>query len=132
MEKSAWIRKITKASKDAGTYRPEFKPLIETLAQILETRDSAHEQYVNEGSHPTIIRTNQAGNENIFKNPILTTEMDLNNQALTFWKECGLTPQAWRKMMDAEAAKEQAKQVVVKVDKRPADGLEMLLEAVDE
>lgn len=130
MEKAVWLRKITKACKDAGTYRAEFKPVIETLAQILETRDSAHEQYVAEGSHPTIIRVNQAGNENIFKNPILTTEMDLNAQALTYWRECGLTPSALRKMTDAVEAVA-AKPVATKIDKRPADGLEMMLEAVD-
>ena len=31
MEKAVWLRKITKACKDAGTYRAEFKPVIETV-----------------------------------------------------------------------------------------------------
>lgn len=98
MEKTAWKRKIVKSCKDAGTYQPFLDAMIDTLAQILETRDKAHEQYVADGCRPTITHTNQANAENIARNPMLTTETELNTQALAYWRELGLTVKSWKQM----------------------------------
>ena len=104
MEKKEWIRKINAATKKAGTFRPEFKYVIETLAQIMEDRDKVHEQYVQTGAHPTIIHTNKAKEQNIVKNPMLVMEMDLNAQALAYWRELGLTAKAYKALAKEETS----------------------------
>ena len=116
MEKAEWIRKLKAACRKAGTYQPQFKYVIDTLAQIMEDRDKVHEQYISTGAHPTIIHTNKAKEQNIVKNPMLVMEMDLNAQALAYWKELGLTP-AGLKRLNADVIK----------DKTAGDGLEKLL-----
>lgn len=116
MDKKEWTRKINSACKKAGTYQPQFKYVIETLAQIMEDRDKVHDQYVSTGSHPTIIHTNKAKEQNVVKNPMLVMEMDLNAQALAYWRDLGLTP-AGLKKLNAEVVK----------DKKAEGGLEQLL-----
>ena len=120
MEKAEWMRKIKAACKKAGTYQPPFTYIIETLAQIMEDRDKVHEQYVQTGAHPTIIHTNKAKEQNIVKNPMLVMEMDLNAQALAYWKEMGLTP-GGLKRLNAE---------VVKDNQRQGGNLEKILEGL--
>lgn len=116
MEKTEWIRKIKAACKKAGTFRPEFRYVIETLAQIMEDRDKVHEQYVASGAHPTINHTNKAKETNIVKNPMLVMECELNAQALAYWRDLGLTP-AGLKKLNADVVKE----------KQSAGGIEKLL-----
>ena len=105
MEKAEWMRKIKAACKKAGTYQPQYTYIIETLAQIMEDRDKVHEQYVSTGSHPTIIHTNKAKEQNVVKNPMLVMELDLNAQALAYWRDLGLTP-AGLKKLNADVVKE--------------------------
>ena len=100
MEKKEWMRKINAACKKAGTYQPQFKYVIETLAQIMEDRDKVHEQYVTSGATPTIIHTNKAKERNVVKNPMLVMEMELNSQALAYWRDLGLTPAGLKKLND--------------------------------
>ena len=100
MEKKEWMRKINAACKKAGTYQPQFKYVIETLAQIMEDRDKVHEQYVTSGAKPTIIHTNKAKESNVVKNPMLVMEMELNAQALAYWRDLGLTPAGLKKLND--------------------------------
>ena len=60
MEQRKWKNKIKKACRDAGTYKPYFDNVIDTLASILEKRDEAEAQenfLKNEGTgaeHPLI------------------------------------------------------------------------------
>lgn len=98
MEKKKWKEKIVDACKEAGTYQSYFDSVIDTLAQIMEIRDITHEKWVEEGSEPTIIHVNKAGEANSTKNPLLTLENDLNTQALAHWKELGLSPGGLRKL----------------------------------
>lgn len=100
MEKAEWMRKIKAACKKAGTYQPQFNYVIDTLAQIMEDRDKAHEQYVSTGAHPTIIHTNKAKEQNVVKNPMLVMMNDLNAQALAYWRDLGLTPAGLKKLND--------------------------------
>lgn len=116
MEKAEWIRKIKAACRKAGTYQPQFRYVIETLAQIMEDRDKVHEQYLSSGAHPTIIHTNKAKEQNIVKNPMLVMECELNAQALAYWRDLGLTP-AGLKKLNADVVK----------NKTAGDGLEKLL-----
>lgn len=92
MKKDKWREIITQACMDAKTYKPYFNSVIDTLAQILESRDAVHEQFVKEGGNYTIIKhTDRSNQENTYKNPLLVMEYDLNTQALKFWSELGLT-----------------------------------------
>lgn len=119
MEKKEWVRKINAACRKAGTYQPQFRYVIDTLAQIMEDRDKVHEQYVLSGSRPTIIHTNKAKEQNIVKNPMLVMECELNAQALAYWRDLGLTP-AGLKKLNADVVK----------DKAGGAGLEKLLEGL--
>ena len=92
MDAKKWEKMIKKHCEMAETMRDEFVPVIHSLAVILEERDRAYEQYVAEGAQPVIIRTSDRGAENPAKNPLLVTWMDLNAQALTYWRDLGLTP----------------------------------------
>lgn len=118
MTKQEWIKKINSACKQAGTYQPQFKPVIDTLAQIMEERDTAHEQYVESGSQPTVIHINRAKESNVAKNPALMLEMDLNTQALAYWRDLGLTPAGLRKL-NADVVKD-----------KPTANLEKILEGL--
>ena len=99
MEKSKWFKQIKTACEDANTYKPYFDSVIDTLAQILETRDELHQQYVDEGRNPTIVvTTDRSGKENVHKNPLISMEVELNAQALKYWAELGLTASSFKKL----------------------------------
>lgn len=99
MTKKQWIKRITEDCKRANSYKDHFSSVIDTLAQILEMRDTIHQQYIDEGSQPTIIVTTDRSNkENIHKNPLISMEMDLNSQALKYWVELGLTASSYKKL----------------------------------
>lgn len=99
MNKKQWKERITKSCKDANTYREYFDDVIDTLAQILETRDSVHEEFIAGGSKPTIVVTTDRSNkENTHKNPLIAMEVELNAQALKYWGELGLTASSFKKL----------------------------------
>ena len=87
-----------KKCESVGTYRPEFLPVINTLADILEERDNVRAQYRKEGSRPVITKISDRGAVNSGKNPLLTAWEDLNKDALAYWKELGLTPAGLKKL----------------------------------
>lgn len=92
MKKEAWKKRIRNACQDAGTYRPYFESIIVSLAEILEARDQVRKYYQDSGAQPIVMRTNKGGHTNMEKNPILVIYDDMNNTAMTYWKELGLTP----------------------------------------
>lgn len=106
MERKKWKSKIKKACTEAGTYQKHFDPIIDTLAGLLEKRDEAEEQFYQTGGKPTVIHTNKAKEKNIIKNPALVVYMELNAQALAYWRDLGLTPSGLKKINgDALTAK---------------------------
>lgn len=98
MTREEWKNLITDACISAGTYETFFDSVIDTLSQIMETRDKAHEQFEKSGGHPTIIHTNKAKEKNVVKNPILVMENEMNAQALAYWRDLGLTPLGFKKL----------------------------------
>lgn len=106
MKKETWKRRIKEATISAGTYRPCFDELINTLAGILEKRDEAEAEYKRLGSEPIVKYTNKGGNQNMIKNPALTLWNDMNTTALAYWRELGLTPAGLKKLKD-DALREQ-------------------------
>ena len=98
MKREEWREKIIKYAQDAGTYHTFFEESINTLACILEKRDEAHEQFEQTGGNVVIKHTNKGGATNLMQNPLLRAVNDLNRDALTYWKELGLTPSSLRKL----------------------------------
>lgn len=98
MKKAWWKKRITEATKEAGTYQPYFDSVIGTLAEILERRDDAQELYEQTGSKPIISHTNKGGATNLVQNPALRLINDLNRDALAYWRDLGLTPAGYKKL----------------------------------
>lgn len=100
MKKEAWKRRIKKACIEAGTYREYFDSVITSLAEILETRDQVRKYYKESGAEPIVEQTNKGGHTNTVKNPILVIYDDMNQTAMQYWKELGLTPKGLKAIDD--------------------------------
>lgn len=108
MTKRAWKAKIKKACNEAGTYRPYFNHVIDTLADILSRRDKIQEQYEQSGEEAIVEHTNKSGATNLEQNPALRMINDLNRDALQYWRDLGLTPAGLKKINEKAMAKPKA------------------------
>ena len=108
MDKSAWKERITANAVSAGTYRPYFDDVIDTLADILERRDAARVMFDESGGNIIVNHTNKAGATNLEQNPMLRMVNDLNRDALAYWRDLGLTP-AGLKRIDDQSMKQRMK-----------------------
>ena len=104
MTRSKWRTRIIKATEEAGTYKPCFDDVIETLADILSRRDAAQAMFKKSGGNVLILRINNANQQNWEQNPALTMVNALNRDALAYWRDLGLTP-AGLKRIDENAMK---------------------------
>lgn len=100
MTKKRWKAKIKKAATAAGTYKPVFDSVIDTLAGILERRDAAQQMFEESGGAVLVKHTNKGGATNIVQNPALRMVNDLERDALTYWRDLGLTPAGLKKIND--------------------------------
>lgn len=98
MKQKAWKTKIKKACEEAGTYRPFFDNVIDTLAATLERRDLAEKAFEDGGSKIIVTHINKAGAENAEQNPALRLINELNRDALAYWRDLGLTPAGLKKI----------------------------------
>lgn len=105
MTKKQWKSKIKKACTEAGTYRPFFDAVIDTLAGILERRDMAQEAFEDNGGDVVVEHTNKGGSTNLEQNPALRLVNDLNRDALAYWRDLGLTPAGLKKINDKSMEK---------------------------
>ena len=106
MKKEEWKELVTKSCEDAGTYREFFASVIDTLASIMEMRDTAQEQFDISGGQTIITVPNSTGGMKQVKNPALVVLMDCNTQALQYWRDLGLTPAGYKRL-NAEVVKEE-------------------------
>lgn len=118
MKRAEWKELIVKNCEEAGTYENFFVPVIDTLSTILERRDDAEELFAQTGSKVIVKHTNKAGAQNIEQNPVLRMINDLNRDALTYWRDLGLTPSGYKKL-NADVVK-----------KNTSNSLEKLLEKI--
>ena len=114
MQASAWRDKIRRQIQATCTYRPAFCSVVDALAKVLEQRDAAYQQYLAEGAQLVVEKISDRGAVNRVKNPLLQTWMDLNAQALAYWRELGLTP-AGLKKIDEDAMKPRKQDALAKV-----------------
>lgn len=98
MEKDDYCKKIRSDCEKAGTYRPFFDSVIDTLAGILARRDEAEQQFIKSGAHPVIAYTNKGGATNFVANPALQVVRGLEADALAYWRDLGLTPAGLRRI----------------------------------
>lgn len=103
MPKITWRKGIKDSCIAAGTYQPYFDDVIESLAHVLEQRDELGRLYEYDDEF-AIVENNRNGR---IVNPLITGWMELNKQALQFWKELGLTPQSLKKMNEDIFKKQQ-------------------------
>lgn len=108
MKKATWEKKIKEACKEAGTYKPFFDSVINTLASIMEIRDEAVAQYEISGGNPVVQHTNKGGHANVVKNPALAIITEMNQQALAYWRDLGLTPKGFQAMQKNGLKKHEA------------------------
>ena len=107
MDKNGWKLQIIEACERAGTNMPQYDGVIETLAQILETRDAAQAEFEADGGQVTI-RTEYRGAQVLKKHPAIAVVHDCNTQALAYWKELGLTAKAFHAMQKDGFQKKEA------------------------
>jgi len=86
---------------EADTYKPYFDHVIDTLAGIMEQRDAAQRLFEESGGKTVVLHTNKGNATNIVKNPALVIVMELNAQALSYWRDLGLTPAGLKKINEA-------------------------------
>lgn len=101
MTKDEWKPLIAEASKQAGTYKPFFDYVIDTLAGILERRDLAIDTFEKTGGKVIVKHTNKGGSTNLEQNPALRLVNDLNRDALAYWRDLGLTPAGLKKINES-------------------------------
>ena len=92
MTKTAWKNRIVKACRDAGTFQQCFADAIDTLAWILAERDALVRQFEDSGGDGVVEHTNKGGSTNLEQNPLIRLINDYNRDALTYWRDLGLTP----------------------------------------
>ena len=98
MKKADWRREIIKKCESIGTYRKEYLPIINTLADIMEERDRVRTRYRSEGAEVLVEKKSDRGAVNKVKNPLLTAWEDLDRIALAYWRDLGLTPAGFKKL----------------------------------
>ena len=98
MTAKKWENEVRAQAKAVGTYREAYEPVIVTLATVLEQRDRAYADYIEDGARTTIEKESDRGAKNVGINPKLRAWQDLNAQALAYWRDLGLTPAALKKI----------------------------------
>ena len=109
MTKANWIKRITSSCEEAGTYQPYFDDVISTLASILERRDNAEKAM--KGQELTVEHVNKGGNSNLERHPLTRMIDELNRDALSYWRDLGLTPKGL-KAINENAMKKEPKDVL--------------------
>ena len=116
MTKTRWKNRIVKAMQSVGTYKSSFDDTIETLAGILERRDALEQEFYASGDPMIVEHTNKVGAVNLEQNPTIRLLNDMNRDALTFWRDLGLTPKGLKAITDSNLieAKEDPLDAVLK------------------
>lgn len=108
MTKGKWKEAIVAACEEAGTYRPFFDAPIDVLAETMERRDRAKKAWKKNGSQTTLYKIDQMGNNIVYKNPELVMIDKMEQSALSYWRDLGLTPAGLRKLnADAMSGKKE-------------------------
>ena len=100
MDKKTWKNRIIKACKEAGTYQSCFDDAIDALAWILAQRDTLIKEFEASGGSAVVEHTNTKNQVNLEQNPCVRLINDFNRDALTYWRDLGLTPKGLKAISD--------------------------------
>lgn len=107
MTTDQWKRTIKSKTKAMGTYQKAFDDAIDALAKILSERDEVYQQYVDQGSAALVEKVSDRGAVNMVKNPLLAIWTELNRDALTYWRDLGLTPAGLKRINESAMQKKE-------------------------
>jgi hypothetical protein len=107
LTKAKWKNRIIKSMQAVGTYQESFDDTIETLAGILERRDALENQFYASKEPMIVERTNARGHTNAEQNPMIRLLNDMNRDALTYWRDLGLTPKGLKAITDSSVIEKQ-------------------------
>jgi N-acyl-D-aspartate/D-glutamate deacylase len=105
LKAKSWKKKIINAMEDVGTYKPSFDAVVDILADILERRDVLIESM--KGEEMTIEYTNKGGATNLVTHPAVKILLELNKEALAYWRDLGLTPKGLKAISDESLSGQQ-------------------------
>lgn len=114
MTKASWKKKLIECCKTVGTYREEFLIKIDQAAQILEDRDEAYAEFVENGKRRTAMYTNKNGSTNEVKDPRYVVWRDACVSASSILSDLGLDPKSLKKL-DEDAMKPKKKSGLAEV-----------------
>lgn len=100
MKAGDWRERIKSCMEEAGTYQSIFDDAVDTLSLILEKRDMAEEKFTEGGCEIVLERIDRNGANVIKRNPLLVVINEYNTQALTYWRDLGLTPSGLKKLKE--------------------------------
>lgn len=109
MDAKKWRAETVRQMKKCGTYHESFDRVIDTLAAILEQRDLTMEEFIASGRESCTVHISDRGQKNLRMNPFLKSWMELNTQALAYWRELGLTSRAYKAMSGSVNVKVESK-----------------------
>lgn len=112
LTKKKWIEVIKSQLEDLSLYEKAYDPAIDALASVLVQRDKTAKEFKDSGGKSIMKYTNKAGATNIVKNPLLTLWDDFNKTALAYWRELGLTPSSYKKLMNGIAKEDKRSQLM--------------------
>lgn len=98
MNKTEWKQVIEDQIKFDKAYIPSFQTTITILSEILEERDRVYQTYLDSGAQPVVNFTSDRGAINLKQNPLLRQWQELNNSALAYLRDLGITPAGLRKL----------------------------------
>ena len=108
MKATAWKRKIIEQCNAVDTYKDAFLPTIDALAKLLEQRDNAYQEFLEEGAVAIVEKTSDRGAVNSVVNPLLKLWQELNRDALAYWRDLGLTPAGLKRINESAVKKPKA------------------------
>ena len=98
MKSKDWKELIIDKCNEAVTMKHAFEVTIDILSEIMEQRDIVYSEYQKSGCKPVIIKTLDRGNKNPYKNPLLDIWVKLNDQALVYLRDLGITPKGLKQL----------------------------------
>lgn len=98
MTEKKWKETIRSNCIEVGTYKPAFNTVIDSLAAVLAQRDKTWKEFKKSGGKSVVEHTNKYGAVNLIKNPRLVMWDHLNQSALAYCRDLGLSPAGLKKL----------------------------------
>lgn len=109
MNKEEWKSVVISEMQASGVYKEKlYDSIIDALAGLLSHRDKVYAEFLESGGESCIVKTLDRGNKNLAPNPYLKIWLELNETALSYWRECMISPAALRKATAAQAQAQHA------------------------